>query len=114
MCVAILAAIKELCDKNLAELAAKNGARLIAELQELQTRYPNLITAVRGKGLMVGVDFSLPGRALSHALLREGVWAYYTGKEKKTLRFLPPLVTPSEVLSGVVRRLERALLQFNK
>ena len=67
---------------------------------------------VRGKGLMVGVDFVIPGRDLSHALLHEGVWAYYTGQEKKTLRFLPPLVTPSEILSDVVRRLECALLQF--
>ena len=61
---------------------------------------------------MVGADFTIPGRALSHALLDEGVWAYYTGKGKKTLRFLPPLVTPPEVLSDVVVRLERALLRL--
>ncbi len=109
-CVAILAAIKELSDGNLANLAAKNGARFMGELQELQTKNPDLITDVRGKGLMVGVDFTLPGRELSHALLREGVWAHYTGKqEKKTLRFLPPLGTPPEVLSDVVLRLECAL-----
>ena len=112
VCMAILASIKELCDKDHAALAAENGARFIAELKELQEKYPRLITDVRGKGLMVGADFTIPGRTLSHALLDEGVWAYYTGPEKKTLRFLPPLVTPPEVLSEVVVRLERALLRL--
>ncbi len=111
ICMAVLASIKELCDRDLAALAAENGTRFISELKALQKRYP-VITEVRGKGLMVGVDFSIPGRALSHALLEEGVWAYYTGSEGRTIRFLPPLATPPIVLSEVVARLERALVQF--
>ncbi|MBI3020279.1 MAG: aspartate aminotransferase family protein, partial [Parcubacteria group bacterium] len=121
---AILASIKELCDERLAERAAENGARFIAELKKLKRKYP-LITDVRGKGLMVGVDFAAPpaegplfsvkglkGRSVSYALLREGVWAYYTGETGQTLRFLPPLATPPEVLSEVVLRLERAIQSF--
>lgn len=120
VCMAILASIKELCDNNLAEKAAESGVRFVEELKALQKKYP-LITDVRGKGLMVGIDFSAPnadgrlgvkGRAVSHALLSEGVWAYYTGDKGQTLRFLPPLATPPEVLSDVVLRLERAVQSF--
>ena len=110
--MAILASIKELCDRDLAALAAENGARFIADLKELWKKSPRLITDVRGKGLMVGADFAIPGRTVSEMLLQENVWAAATGKEGKTLRFLPPLVTPPSVLTEVVERLERVLSQF--
>ena len=109
---AILASIKNLCDNNLAKIAARNGMWFISKLKDLQKKYPYVITDVRGKGLMIGVDFTIPGRDLSHALLKEGVWAYYTGYDGKTLRFLPPLITPPEVLSDIVSRLDRAIKRF--
>lgn len=112
ICMAVLASIKELCDRDLAELAAENGARFTAEMKELKKKYPRLIMDVRGKGLMVGVDFSIPGRTISRDLLEEGVWAAATGKEGRTIRFLPPLATPPFVLTEIVRRLERVLLQL--
>lgn len=110
--LAILASIRELCDKDLAALAAESGARFIADLKELWRKYPRLITDVRGKGLMVGVDFAISGREISRELLKEDVWAAATGKEGRTIRFLPPLAIPPEVLSEVVGRLERVLFRF--
>ncbi|HEY4474288.1 MAG: hypothetical protein A3G11_00920 [Candidatus Lloydbacteria bacterium RIFCSPLOWO2_12_FULL_51_9] len=113
-CFAILAAIRNLCDKNLAGLALEHGGHFVSELLELQKKWPKVITEVRGKGLMVGVDFTIHGREVSHALLREGVWACATGETGHTVRFLPPLMTPTEVLSDVVVRLGKALTGLSK
>ncbi|MGC4099527.1 MAG: aminotransferase class III-fold pyridoxal phosphate-dependent enzyme [Nitrospira sp.] len=38
---------------------------LLHELRSLQARYPNIIQDVRGAGLMIGVEFSPPGRSFS-------------------------------------------------
>lgn len=112
VCMAVLASIRDLCDKNLAARAAESGARFTRDLNELKEKYPNLITDVRDKGLMIGVDFTVPGRDISRMLIEEGVWAAATGKEGQTIRFLPMLAVPPEVLSEVVKRLERVLSQF--
>jgi acetylornithine/succinyldiaminopimelate/putrescine aminotransferase len=56
-CTAI-EALNVLYDENLIENAAEQGDYLLTRLQALKRKYPNVIHDVRGKGLMVGLEFS--------------------------------------------------------
>jgi len=54
-----LATLTVLEDERLIEKAAAHGAALIADLKALQERH-DMIVEVRGKGLMIGIEFGTP------------------------------------------------------
>ncbi|MDH4048429.1 MAG: aminotransferase class III-fold pyridoxal phosphate-dependent enzyme [Gammaproteobacteria bacterium] len=57
-CITAIEGLNLLYDQRLIENAATTGAYLIDRLRALQEKYPSLIKDVRGKGLMVGVEFA--------------------------------------------------------
>jgi acetylornithine/N-succinyldiaminopimelate aminotransferase len=65
------------------------------------------VVEVRGRGLMVGMELSVPVAPLVSALLAEGVVTTSGGSH--TVRFLPPLVIEERQVDEVVRRVQRAL-----
>lgn len=98
-----------LVDEELAANAARVGAYLREGLEELQSRYDQ-IGDVRGRGLMVGVDFVKdrktrePARAIAHNLMdnafKRGLLLLTCGSS--TIRFCPPLVlTEAQVDEGL-------------
>jgi ornithine--oxo-acid transaminase len=56
---AALATLEVIESERLIETAARRGARLLAAFEEMSQRY-ELIKSVRGKGLMLGVEFGRP------------------------------------------------------
>lgn len=84
-CAAAIAVGEVIASQQLAEHAAAVGSDLRAALAEI----PGVI-AVRGRGLMLGVDTDVPARELRAALLeRHGVIT--GGAGPATVRILPPL-----------------------
>jgi 4-aminobutyrate aminotransferase len=63
-CAAALATI-ELLEGGLVENAAVRGEQAMAGLRPLIDAHPGLVTAVRGKGLMLGVEFDTADHAES-------------------------------------------------
>jgi acetylornithine/succinyldiaminopimelate/putrescine aminotransferase len=57
-CVTAIEALNVLYDEGLIENAAEQGAHLLARLEAIRDKYPKLIKAVRGHGLMVGLEFT--------------------------------------------------------
>jgi 4-aminobutyrate aminotransferase len=101
--------VLSLVDEQLAANAAKVGNYLIEGLEELRGRY-HQIGDVRGRGLMIGVEFVKdgttrePARALAHALMEEafkrGLLLLTCGAS--TIRFCPPLtLTEAQVDEGL-------------
>lgn len=101
--------VLDLVQSELAENAARVGAYLMHGLKELQQRY-EVIGDVRGRGLMIGVEFvknrvtKEPARALSHQIMEEafrrGLLILTCGSS--TIRFCPPLVlTEAQVDEGL-------------
>jgi ornithine--oxo-acid transaminase len=64
--VAGLAALQVLEDENLTENAARTGAALSAALTDLAGKYDVLAT-VRGRGLMIGIEFDKPSSLRARA-----------------------------------------------
>jgi 4-aminobutyrate aminotransferase len=74
----------------------------MALLGELAARFPGVITDIRGKGLMIGIEFDSPERAeaVQWAAFERGLLVLECGKQ--TVRMCPPLiVTADEMVTGV-------------
>ena len=65
---------------------------------------------MRGKGLMIGVEFTFPVADLIKQLRDRGYIAGSAGPQ--VLRFLPPLIIEEEILNQVVLVLEEILVEM--
>ncbi|HZW27285.1 MAG TPA: aminotransferase class III-fold pyridoxal phosphate-dependent enzyme [Trueperaceae bacterium] len=99
-----LAVLAEIRERDLMRRATELGGRLMDGLRSLGD--PRVVE-VRGRGLMVGMELSVPVAPLVSALLREGVVTTSGGSH--TVRFLPPLVIEAAQVDEVVARVGRAL-----
>jgi len=100
-CAATLATI-ELLEGGLVENAAVRGEQAMAGLRELMGRHPESILDVRGKGLMIGIEFADPKLAeeVQWACFQRGLLVLECGKQ--TVRMCPPLVaSASEIETGL-------------
>ncbi|HET9681259.1 MAG TPA: aminotransferase class III-fold pyridoxal phosphate-dependent enzyme [Candidatus Limnocylindrales bacterium] len=100
-CAAALATI-ELLEGGLVENAGIRGEELLAGLRELQARFPKSVIDIRGKGLMIGVEFADPKLAeeVQFAAFKRGLLVLECGKQ--TVRMCPPLIaTADDVTTGL-------------
>ncbi|WP_416175644.1 aspartate aminotransferase family protein [Clostridium sp.] len=89
-CAASLAEINELLDNNLAENAEKVGNYFMNKLKTL----PH-VKEVRGKGLMIGVEFDSPlGLDIKHGCFDRKLLVTLIGNS--VIRMLPPLIATKE------------------
>ncbi len=56
-CITSIETINVLYDEHLIDNSAETGDYLLDRLKDLHGRYPTLIKDVRGKGMMVGLEF---------------------------------------------------------
>jgi ornithine--oxo-acid transaminase len=107
-------AIKVLIDENLADKAKLKGARLIKNMESIQSEFPDKIKEVRGKGLLTAFEMfdnkHLDGHAVSIGLLDRGVYAKET--HKTTVRIAPALTISNEqidLISASIRNVIKGL-----
>lgn len=97
-----LAVIEYIERYSLVENAAKKGAYLLEKLHDFKKEFP-IITDVRGKGLLLGLELSIPcsrliGAAAKYGLLLYPAVAGRNGKEEIAVLVAPPLtVTHAEI-----------------
>ena len=99
-CAAALAAMEVLEDENLVENARERGTQLLDGARVVAREFPNVIRAVRGIGLLVGVELTNEGYGgwIIPEMLKAGVTAAWTLNLQRVIRLEPPLiVTASEV-----------------
>ena len=86
--------------------AAEIGEYLKEKLEELKSRC-SLIADCRGKGLIQGVELTVPaGPVVTKALLEEKLVLITAGE--KIIRFVPPLVIEKEDVDEMIKRLVQA------
>ncbi|MEK7390215.1 MAG: ornithine--oxo-acid transaminase [Elusimicrobiota bacterium] len=86
-CAVGTAALGALIDERMPQKASRVGARLRALLETLS--HP-LLKEVRGRGLMIALEFKAPVRPLVELLLKRGLLAKDT--HTQTIRLAPPLI----------------------
>lgn len=88
-CTAALAVLDVIEHEQLVDNAAKVGAYLMEELKKLQRTDAHIVD-VRGEGLMIGIEYDQPIKALRNALVHDE--HVFTGAASTNiLRLLPPL-----------------------
>jgi len=110
-CAAGIATIRTLLEERLPERAAAMGAVLLEALRSLAAEYPDLVREVRGKGLLIGIEFADPDVALLCAAeaLHRGVIFYFALNRPEVIRIAPPLIITEEQIHLAVERLRAAL-----
>jgi 4-aminobutyrate aminotransferase len=101
-CAAALATI-ELLEGGLTANAAVRGEQLLAGLRQIRGRQPKSVIDVRGKGLMIGVEFADPKLAeeVQWACFTRGLLVLECGRQ--TVRLCPPLIASESDVSTAVR-----------
>lgn len=99
-CAAGIATIQVIEEEGLVERSRKMGLLMQAGLKEAADKHSDLIKDVRGRGLMIGVEFQMDevGELVVAQMLKRGVCVAYTLNNPRILRFEPPLIiTPKEI-----------------
>jgi 4-aminobutyrate aminotransferase len=109
-CAAGVATIRAIRDENMLENATERGIQLVTGLRKFQEEYSQ-IGDVRGKGLMIGTEFIVDGRAhkakqlvkdVIHSAEKRGLLLLSCGTYDNTLRWIPPLnVTAEQINDGL-------------
>ena len=102
-CSAALAVLDVMEDENLVKNAASVGDYLLSELATIED-----IKDVRGRGLLIGIEFDYPVKELRRRLLLEE--HIFTGASgNNVLRLLPPLCITKEAAKEFITRLRKVL-----
>jgi len=93
-CAAGLATIETIESEDLVGRAETLGAILKRGLEDVKKANPELISEVRGVGLMLGVEFSMDevGELCIGQMTKRGLIAAYTLNNPRVIRFEPPLI----------------------
>ncbi|UWF60804.1 aspartate aminotransferase family protein [Brucella sp. 2716] len=132
-CITAIEAVNILYDEQLIDNSTEVGDYLLERLKELQVRYPGLLKDVRGKGMMVGLEFhdfsqampmvlrpmlamlddklkgSLPGFIGSHLLRDHGVLVAFTEYNRNVIRLEPPLICQRAHVDEFIKALDEVL-----
>jgi len=101
------AVLTEIEQAGLLANAQQTGAYLHKALVKLKEKYPTIITAVRGKGLMLGAQLTIEGRDIVNNCLGEGVIINCTAGN--VLRFVPPLIIKPVHVDEMIAVLDKVL-----
>ncbi len=110
-CAAALATINVLIEERLPQRAATVGARMLAGLRDAAAAHPDLVLDVRGRGLMIGLEFHdhATGFELGKRMLERGVLVSGTLVNARVIRFEPPLTITEEQVDYVCQALRDSL-----
>lgn len=108
---AALAAIEVTLEEGLPQRALELGAYLMEGLKGLAEAFPHLIAEVRGRGLMVGVEFQDAdiGALVVAELAERGVLTAFGLNNPKVVRLEPPLIIGRAHVDEALSALEESL-----
>ena len=96
-------------EQGLLHNAAQQGERLLARLRVELAEHPQVL-AIRGQGLMIGIELANPYRDLAQRAAQEhGLLINVT--RGKIIRLLPPLTLDGKEVEMIVRAISRLLDQ---
>jgi acetylornithine aminotransferase/acetylornithine/N-succinyldiaminopimelate aminotransferase len=93
--------------EKLLENVAANSGPWLQELQKLVDEFPHQLKAVRGKGYLIGLQFSGETAPVQAALREGGLLAPTAGGN--VIRLLPPLIATRAELNRSVEILRAVL-----
>lgn len=110
-CAAALATINVLIEQKLPQRAAVLGERMLARIREAANGREDLVADVRGKGLMMALEFRdhSTGFEFAKYMLDRGVLVSGTLVNARTIRIEPPLTLTDEEADYVCQSINESL-----
>ncbi len=96
-------AMEILVRDNYPKMAQEKGEYFMSKLREIEN---DEIVEIRGKGLLIGVEFTKPAFDYVKKLIKNGVLAKET--HDHTIRFAPPIIISYEELDDAISRIKVA------
>ncbi len=109
-CAAACVVLDELLHHNLMENVKEVGAYFKAKLDVYKQKYPNLVKEVRGRGLILGIELTRPGREISNECLEYGAIINCTAGN--VLRFIPALNITKKHVDELIAILDKVLPKY--
>jgi putrescine aminotransferase len=137
-CAAAMAALEVFDQENLSERAKTLGEHLLAGLDTIKEKHPEWIRTVRGRGLMIGIEFNeqiidqahylpakipglsrvlkehLPGMVAAALLKQFGILGTLMLNNRSVLRVYPPLIITAKEIDYFLTSLDTLLSQGPK
>ncbi len=110
VCTGANIVLTELLDNKLLEHTKKVGKYLKNKLIDLKSK-SNLITEIRGIGLMMGIELTCTSSDIITSCRKNGL--LIVGAGSKVIRFVPPLIVTEEEIDKAMNILEFALNNSN-
>jgi putrescine aminotransferase len=109
-CAAAIATIKFMLEHDIPGMCKAKGERFMNKLGELQKKYPTVLTAYRGAGLLICMEFpeAEVGYAVTKGLFKRHIMTAGTLVNAKTVRLEPPAVLSDESIEKVFTALDEA------
>ncbi len=83
------------------------GNKLKHGLSKILNSYPDIICAIQGVGLMIGIQCVVPTNVVVDALEKEYVLC--TSANNNVVRLLPPLIITEKEIDEILHRIEKAI-----
>lgn len=114
-CAAALAYISVLLEEDLPRQACEKGDYIINHLEGLKAKYPDILIEVRGKGLLIGMDFPSDemGWKFASSMFSRRVLTAGTFINAKTIRIEPALNIPYSLIDEMLKRIEETFKEIS-
>ncbi len=112
-CAAAIATLEVIEAEGLVAAAAERGSQMRAGLAQIQSRFPEALVEVRGKGLLLGIEFAVKDVAelTINGMARRGVIAAYTLNNPHVIRLEPPAVISEAQVSRAIEVIGEAVAE---
>ena len=101
-----LKVLQILTEEGILDQVAEKGSYLRSRIADLQAAHP-VITAVRGMGLLVGIELSTAGAPIVTECMKKGFLINCI--QDKVLRLAPPLIIEKDQIDAFVDCLDQVL-----
>jgi len=110
-CAAGLAAVRVVQNDDLVARSRDRGALMLQLLRDMQSRHRDFVVDIRGRGLMIGVEFASDEVAelTVMQMLKHGMCAAFTLNNPRVVRLEPPLIISEDEVRTAVDILDRSL-----
>ena len=110
-CLAAMAGIEYIQRNDLCGNAERMGAKLMEGLKRLKDKYPRFIKDIRGKGLMIGIEFPSEdiGPLMSAEIRQNGVITIFTMNNPSVVRIMPTLVITDREVATILAAYDKAM-----
>ncbi len=113
VCAGAIAGINMTLEDDIPGQARDKGEYILAHLRNLQAKYPTVLKAVRGLGLLIGMEFvsNAKGYSVAKRLFSRRVLVGGTLNNATVIRIEPPAIISYEQIDTVLTALESSLAE---